>query len=139
MNDLENSVDDFVLLRTCNTKQEANEIEVRLDAVGIYPRFEQSEQFSKSTCCSCGKPLIDLLVRHSQKQQAQSIIEQMELQLEQDALSCSVPDDKPAPVNQAKQEFHLQEKDHAANVIFNGLAIFIVVMIVIGILLAVVS
>ncbi|THB72258.1 MAG: hypothetical protein D6B28_05860 [Gammaproteobacteria bacterium] len=139
MSDPTNSVDDFTLIRTCNTKQEAAEIESRLDAVGIYPRFEQSTQFSKSTCCSCGTPLIDLLVRYSQKGQALQVIEQMELQLEQEALSSGISEEKPRPAVPEKQQYHLQEKDHTANVIFNGLAVFIAVMIIIGILISLLS
>ncbi len=136
MTEKDNAVDEFVLLRTCNTKQEAVEIETRLDAVGIYPRFEQSKQFSKSTCCSCGAPLIDLLVRHSQKQQSLEIIKQMETQLEQEALSCEITDEKPKFIDKKHQEYYLQEKDDTANVIFNGLAVFIVVMIFIFILIS---
>ncbi len=127
-------LDEFVLLRTCNTKQEASEIETRLDAEGIYPRFEQSKQFSKSTCCSCGTPLIDLLVRHSQKNRSLQIIEQMELQLEKEALSCPLPSENPKTTNKYKQQYHLEEKDHTANVIFNGLAVIIALMIVIAFL-----
>ena len=128
----DSALDEFTLLRTCNTRQEAQEIEARLDAEEIYPRFEQSTKFSKSTCCACGTPLIDLLVKHSQKQRALQIIEQMELQLEQEALSCSIPEvKKTASIDKVKQQHQMLEKDHTANVIFNGLAIFIAVMIAI--------
>lgn len=132
-------LDEFVFLRTCNTKQEANLIESALDADGIYPRFVPSKTYSKSTCCSCGAPNIDLLVRFTQKQRAIELIDKMDKQLEDEALYSKSIEEKPKPKNNLQQQIISEEKDQTANVIFNGLTIFISAMVIVGFLIFILS
>lgn len=128
-------LDDFVLLRTCSSKQEASLIESVLDTDGIYPRFVPSKTYSKTTCCSCGTPNIDLLVRFSQKQRALELIQEMEKKLEDQALYSQPIEEKPKPKNNLHQQIISEEKDQTANVIFNGLTIFISTIVALGFLL----
>ncbi len=132
-------LDEFVLLRTCNSKQEASLIESALDEDGIYPRFVPSKTYSKSTCCKCGTPNIDLLVRFTQKQRALELIEEMEKQLEEAAIYSKPVKEKVKPKNDLQQQIISEEKDKTADVIFNGLTVFISVMVVIGFLIFIVS
>ncbi len=132
-------LDEFVLLRTCNTKQEANLIESVLDEDGIYPRFVPSKTYSKSTCCRCGTPNIDLLVRFAQKQRAIELIDKMEEQLEKEAVYTQPVEEKTKPKNNLQQQIISEEKDQTADVIFNGLTIFISAMVVVGFLIFIVS
>lgn len=132
-------LDEFVLLRTCNNRQEATLIESVLDEDGIYPRFVPSKTYSKSSCCSCGTPNIDLLVRFTQKQRALELIDKMDKQLEEEAIYSQPVQEKAKPKNNLQQQIISEEKDQTADVIFNGLTIFISTMVVVGFLIFIFS